>query len=147
MSDKDNDSTKDTKKCKEPTGFFAKNPGGYFIVNPNSWDGHSKLHRWVYAKHFNIEIPKGLEVRHLCHNPGCIEITHLELGTHAENMADTRKAHRGRAPTELTTKDIKRIRKLYGTTDMTQQEIGNLYRIPRTCVNDIINKKTFKWVK
>ena len=29
-----------------------------------------------------------LEVRHLCNNSACVEVTHLMLGTHAENMHD-----------------------------------------------------------
>lgn len=37
----------------------------------------------------------GKEVRHLCHNPGCVNPLHLRSGTHAENMLDRKAANRG----------------------------------------------------
>lgn len=33
-------------------------------------------------------IPAGLEIRHLCDIPTCCEVTHLAMGTRAENEAD-----------------------------------------------------------
>lgn len=52
-------------------------------------------HRVVWQHHHG-PIPEGMEVRHRCDNPPCINIEHLELGTHADNMRDL--AERGRAP-------------------------------------------------
>lgn len=42
-------------------------------------------------------IPPGLEVRHICDNPPCVNPDHLSPGTHKENMEDM--AARGRAAT------------------------------------------------
>ena len=37
-------------------------------------------------KLFNIEIPQGLEVDHLCRNRGCVNPNHMELVTRRENV-------------------------------------------------------------
>ncbi len=48
------------------------------------------IHRYVWTL-FNGEITEGMEVRHKCHNPACMNIDHLELGTHKQNMEDKKK--------------------------------------------------------
>lgn len=47
----------------------------------------STAHRFSYLLHIG-NIPKGMEVRHICHNPICCNPDHLKLGTHTENMKD-----------------------------------------------------------
>lgn len=39
----------------------------------------------------------GLEARHTCDNPPCVNPAHLEPGTHAQNMADMARRNRQRA--------------------------------------------------
>jgi hypothetical protein len=46
-----------------------------------------RVHRAVYEKEYGL-IKKGLEVMHSCDNPACINIDHLSIGTHADNMQD-----------------------------------------------------------
>jgi hypothetical protein len=38
-------------------------------------------------------IPTGLEIDHLCCNPSCVEVTHLEPVTHAVNIRRSKKNH------------------------------------------------------
>lgn len=52
------------------------------------------LHVAVWVEHFG-PVPPGLEVCHRCDVRNCYEITHLWLGTHAENMADMAAKGRG----------------------------------------------------
>jgi hypothetical protein len=44
-------------------------------------------HRVSYAYYNGVD-PGELSVMHTCDDPGCINPSHLELGTHAENMQD-----------------------------------------------------------
>lgn len=55
---------------------------------------NARAHRVVY-EHYAGPIPTGLELRHKCDNPPCVNPEHLEPGTHAQNMQDM--AERGRA--------------------------------------------------
>lgn len=62
-------------------------------------------HRWVYESVYG-KIPKGLVVRHRCDNRVCIRLSHLELGTVADNVHDARdRGHLGpvrvMAPSEV----------------------------------------------
>jgi hypothetical protein len=62
--------------------------------------GYGQLHhggRTAYAhvvayELFKGPVPDGLEIDHLCRNPGCVNPNHLEAVTHRENML------RGRTP-------------------------------------------------
>jgi Zinc-binding loop region of homing endonuclease len=75
-------------------------------------DGKSELlHRVVYCEHNNITLSsiKGLMVRHMCHNPRCINPQHLVIGTNQDNMDDMAKARRG-FQTKLTVEQVLEIR-------------------------------------
>jgi len=51
------------------------------------WDGDKLVRapRWSY-EHFVGPIPKGLQIDHLCRNPGCVNPAHLEPVTQRENI-------------------------------------------------------------
>lgn len=50
--------------------------------------GHKKYaHRWVWEA-VHGPIPAGLVIRHKCDNPPCIRLSHLEIGTVADNNWD-----------------------------------------------------------
>jgi hypothetical protein len=69
--------------CVEWTKFRLER--GYGL---QKFHGKTRLaHRvaWMLA---HGEIPDGLCVLHRCDNPPCINIDHLFLGTHADNVAD-----------------------------------------------------------
>lgn len=64
---------------------------GYGVVSQKSKT--YRAHRFFYEKKKGA-IPKGLYVRHLCHEKSCVNPDHLELGTQLENMQDMVRAGR-----------------------------------------------------
>jgi len=72
----------------------GKNAAGYGRRYVNG--RYHLAHRLAYCEHHGVSLEsiKGLEVRHECDNPPCINPNHLKLGTHDDNMKD--KVARGR---------------------------------------------------
>ena len=75
--------------CMNWTG--GKNWGGYgqFGVRGKTHKAHRLAHRRFIGR-----IPDGYQIDHLCRNKSCVNPTHLEAVTQAENM---RREHRFRA--------------------------------------------------
>jgi hypothetical protein len=65
----------------------AKTAGGYAqILVGGKWGKQVYVHRLSYEL-FVGPIPEGLDLDHLCRTRNCINPSHLEPVTHAENMA------------------------------------------------------------
>ena len=61
-------------------------------------------HRLAYEKAYG-EIPKNMELDHLCHNKACVNVQHLEPVTHQVNCQRRKNA-------KLTVEKVQEIRKL-----------------------------------
>jgi hypothetical protein len=88
----------DYRKDQKPDCIITKRAthiSGYAQVNINNHVNYE--HRLVYAKANNLLFAdiRGKVVRHKCDCRACINPDHLELGTLADNAADTKA--RGRA--------------------------------------------------
>ena len=73
-------------------GLRGNNCGGYGGIRVG---GKMRLaHRVAYESAHGAGSAKGLQVRHRCDVPACVNPAHLELGTNADNVRD--KMERGR---------------------------------------------------
>ena len=72
---------------------LATNAQGYGYCFRKGWRGYA--HRFAYTELVG-PIPKGLQLDHLCRNPGCVNPDHLEAVTGLENMRRGVSARLGR---------------------------------------------------
>ena len=130
--------------CLEFQGY--RNACGYGVVNvgTNRKSDSRLAHRVIWEAEVGV-IPEGLNVRHKCDNPPCVNIEHLELGTHLDNMRD--RDQRGRTLRgeqcrhKLTWEQVLEIRAL-AAEGVPYRVIGNKYGISTGHVSGIKNKTT-----
>lgn len=99
--------------CIEWDGHLDKDGYGQVYSAGRKWQAH----RLAWTK-VNGAIPKGKLVLHSCDNPACVNIDHLRIGTHADNVRDAvvRKRHKESKktncplghPLKLTSEGIRR---------------------------------------
>jgi len=81
--------------------------GCWLWVGAVKKSGHGKLkvnkkyiqaHRFSYALFNKMEIPDGMVVRHKCDVSCCVNPSHLEIGTQADNLKDMHIRNRNKQP-------------------------------------------------
>lgn len=94
------------------------------------------LARVVYMAQYG-SIPKGLEVCHQCDNPACINLDHLFLATHSDNMRDM--VWKGRSPfAKLTPIDVSYIRCQY-IKGIHQRALARQFGVSQPLISLIVN--------
>ena len=127
------------------------NKAGYGMAQ---WNGRMiGIHRKAYCVANGVEPDAiaGLDVRHKCDNPRCINPEHLELGSRTENMDDARQRGRlavgERCKRALTAADVATIRKEYqrGTSgEYGQYGLAKRFGVSQGIISRIVNNKDWK---
>ena len=101
------------------------------------WNKGNRIlaHRAAYIEKYG-EIPKGLEIDHICKNRSCANVLHLRAVTHTENI-------RNSTQTKLNKDQVIEILKLnqYG---LSLGEISKAFNVTKQCIWQTIKKKNWK---
>ena len=135
--------------CKIFEGCIGSDGYGRVQVNGKKW----RAHRLAYTE-AKGPIPLGMLVRHMCHNPACVNPDHLELGTNQDNMHDMVKAGRSCRGESVNTAKIteEQAREIWaakpkGKTPMGyRKQLCEKYNIRSGIIDGIWMKKTWKHI-
>lgn len=146
-------------ECWEWTGAIKAKGYGAFWQNGRS----IRAHRFSWELHCG-PIPDGLMVLHHCDNRRCVRPEHLFLGTAQDNILDayqkgrverhkpyfrnTTNHPRGETHVSsiLTENDVREIRQLRSSGELTFKEIGSQYGVSRATVEHIVYRRTWNHV-
>ncbi|WNO26377.1 HNH endonuclease [Mycobacterium phage Deenasa] len=97
------------------------------------------------------EIPAGLVVRHRCHYAGCVEGSHLRLGTQADNVADMLDAGRavvGEAhyAAKLTEHAVRAARDLYAEGGWSIIDLATRFGVTDMTMRDVLVGKSWRHI-
>ena len=108
-----------------------------------------RAHRYIYMCTYG-DIPEGLLVMHTCDTPRCVNIDHLQLGTHKDNSQDMVKKNRvarhfgnaysaGRNPPNAVLSDdqVREIREMY-TSGCRQWKIARYFDVAQQTVSQVV---------
>ncbi len=137
----------DLFSCWEWTAHKNHLGYGQFRFGCNMVLSHRLSWELAYGK-----IPNNLQINHKCHNPSCVNPSHLYAGTHQDNMNDMINANRQKHPigenngksilTEFQAIEIIKLLK----TNMKQTEIAKKLSVSKYCVWDIRRGKNWKYL-
>lgn len=107
-----------------------------------------RVHRAMWERH-NGAVPSGFEVCHTCDMPSCVNIEHLFLGTHADNIHDMDSKGRrrvlrgsGQRQAKLTENDISDIRMMLGF-GASCKTLGEAYGVTLSLISHIKNGRNW----
>jgi hypothetical protein len=146
-----------TRSCWKWLGTFIR-PMGYGTIYVNGRNILTHRFSWELA---NGPVPEGLYVLHKCDNPPCVRPDHLFLGTYKDNFEDMRRKgrwynhfahvtyiHRGEeaGTAKLTEREVKKIRTLRATGEWTLQALADKFKVSKSNVLFIVQRKSWTHV-
>ncbi len=123
----------------------GKNVKGYGVFGCPTKSAHRTIWSSVHGP-----IPSGMLICHSCDTPSCCEITHLFLGTPADNMIDC--ATKGRRPKGdqhwkqiLKAEDIPQIRQ-DTANGISQGALARRYGVHQSTICNVVKRKTWNHI-
>ncbi len=132
--------------CMEWQGYIHKNGYGAICSGKRSHSIYAHRAAWEIV---NGKIPDGLHVLHKCDNRRCVNVDHLFLGTHDDNMADcVAKGRHSRGEShyavKLSTEQVRLIRERYAIGGISQYALAREFGVTQTTIGHIVLGRTRK---
>jgi hypothetical protein len=124
--------------CRIWQGALDRDGYGYVMVDvDNTATGRQRrpAHRWVWES-VHGPLQRGLVVRHKCDNRPCYRLSHLEIGTVADNNRDARERKRHWSPPALSPSQSERVLELVAM-GFTHEEIAACFGVSRHSVGRV----------
>lgn len=122
--------------CWEWTRTRDKDGYGIFCFGGENY----RAHRYSFMLTTG-NLDKKILVLHKCDNPGCVNPSHLFLGTHRDNVLDMIKKGRGNfvGTPKLTKVQAQKIKKMYASGKFFQRELAEMFGVKRRTIGDVVN--------
>jgi hypothetical protein len=138
----------ETESCWRWRGFVGDK--GYGAMWHREDKRLTRAHRIAYELTHGRFDPSA-DVRHKCDNPICVNPSHLELGSHADNMGDMVKRGRScrgeqKPDAKLTEADVRAIRERFAAGGITKQALAEQYGVCADTVRDVITRTKWRHV-
>jgi hypothetical protein len=133
--------------CLYWTGPTDKYGYGRTTVDSQQWLAHRLIWELIHGA-----IPSGLHCLHSCDRPPCCEVSHLDVGTHRENMeqmvAKGRQA-RGSAHgnARLTAFQVWQIRRIIALGRFSNAEIAQIFGVSSALIHAIRERRSWTWLR
>lgn len=129
----------------------SRNPKGYGHFWAGKERGLQAAHRYAWEMANGTPIPPGMEVRHRCDNPPCINPEHLEIGTHTQNIHDSlarsRNTYGDRHPkARLTADQVTQIRRLRAEAALSFAQLARDFNVAPSTIVQVVKRKTWRHV-
>lgn len=140
-------------ECWDTTRSVTKSGYGRTWVYPRLVYSHRIAWELTHG-----EIPPNMEICHKCDNPSCCNPKHLFVGTHLDNMQDSKnKGRNNHGPilhgvnhtlSKLTDSDVLAIRQEYIPTPRKKSEhnipaLAKKYSVARSLIHRIVTHKSW----
>ena len=136
----------------EATGCWVwiggRTANGYGLI---TMPGERLAHRVAYRAWKDMNLPRGLVVRHTCDNRLCVNPEHLLAGTYAENSQDM--VDRGRAcfgeknpRAKLTEEAVQLIREIHAQGNHSQRWLAKAFGVTPATICMLLSRKLWRTV-
>ena len=133
-------------ECIEFEGHRDKDGYGR-QYNPRT-QRQAPAHRLVYEEHHGVVLDPSVVVRHTCDNPPCVNPSHLEAGSAADNQADVvsrgrlgrRKGEQNNQAT-LSDEQVQEVRSLLTGRRGELTELGRRFGVSRVTIANIRDRR------